>query len=553
MPVPEPRLPPGEVPARPEIAASWRRAQLSGLPPDSPLDRVRVADIDRRSRLMVAAGPVMAQLTVQLDDTTLALALADHQSRLVDLRFTDRRVGAALENISAIPGSQYSEETSGTNSVATPLVTRTGITVNGAEHYLERLKAFSCYGHPILHPVTRRLEGVLDITGIMPFANPLFGPLVKRAVHDIEQRLLQGSTLAEQFLLAAFRAVAGRARGVVVLGDDVVLANPHAVDMLEAGDHAVLRGLAPDLRDGESVTRDLTLISGRSVSAHVERIDGTDGTLVQLVPRDEPVRRWHAAGTAGSPVDRELAQLAASTSTVLVSGEPGTGRSTAVRTIAGDEPVNTLDAAAVASLGQREWVRKLERYAGAEGVLAVEDIQLLPRALAVRLARLLESATARIVLTSGPRDQLSGDVAGLAALCVSAVELPPLRNRRDELPAMVQRILGELRPGGVVRFTPSALQALAAHQWPGNLRELRVVIQHAVEHRSTGDITARDLPPSHRGDPKVRTLTPWEQAEHDAIVAALRATVGNKARAAARLGISRSTLYNRIRQLRISL
>lgn len=543
---------------RPEIAASWQRAKIAGLNPDSPLDRVSVADIDWRSRLMVAAKPILDELTVQLADTALCLALADHECRIVDLRFTDRKVGDALEQISAIPGSKYTEDTSGTNSVATPFETRRSVLVNGGEHYLESLKAFSCYGQPILHPVTRRLEGVLDITGVMPQANPLFAPFVQRAVRDIEHRLLNGSSRSEQYLLAAFQAAAQRSRAVVVLGEGVVLTSPSAVDLLEAADHALLRTLAPDTPPDRILVRELTLSSGRMVSARMEHIEGTDGTLFQLVPAQRPstraVRRGdRAAAGAGAALDRELARLATTSSTVLIAGEPGSGRSTAVGTIAGNDPIVTLDATAVSSLGEPEWARQLEEHAAAhEGVLAVEDMQLLPPALAVRLSRLLITAKARIVLTSAPRDQLTGDLASLAACCVSSVELPPLRLRRAELPVMVGAMLAELQADRRVRFTPSALEALAAHHWPGNLRELYTVVRDAVRQRSSGDITVRDLPESHRGNPKSRTLTPWEQAEHDAIVKALKATSGNKAHAADLLGISRSTLYNRIRALRIA-
>ncbi len=559
MTMPQPRWA-GDDPPRPEIAASWRRARMSGLAPDTKIDRLTVTDIDRTSRLMVAAAPVLDEMIIQLEGTTLCLALADRDCRIIDLRFTDRRVELALEEISAVPGSRYNEAISGTNSVATPYETRRGVTVNGDEHFLESLKKFSCYGQPILHPVTRRLEGVLDITGIMPTANPLFAPFVQRAVRDIERRLLTGSRETEQYLLAAFQSAAQhRSRAVIVLGDKVVLTNPTAVDLLEAADHALLRMIAPDVPVDRTLVRQFRLASGRLVNARASRINGTGGTLFQLVPAQRPRatrphRRQGAMPLAESTVERELRALGDLHSPVLISGEPGSGRTTAVRTIAGTRAVATLDAARVPELGEGEWARQLEDFAAThDGVLVVEEIQLLPAALCVRLTRLLTHAAARIVLTSAPREQLRADPLSLAASCVTGVELPPLRTRRAELPALVRAMLTELRPDRSLRFAPSALGALAAQQWPGNLRELQMVVRHAAESRSAGDITAADLPESHRGRAKARSLTPWEQAEYDAIVAALRATAGNKLHAAERLGISRSTLYNRIRALRIEL
>lgn len=544
---------------RPEIAESWRRVMRAGLAPDSKVDRLPVSDFDRDSKLMTSASPVLDELTTELDDTSLCLLLADHDSRIVDARFTDRRVGSALEQISAVPGSAYSEEVTGTNAVATPCETRQGLLVNGAEHFLERLKKFSCYGLPIRHPLTRRLEGVLDITGVMPEANPLFVPFIRGAVRDIEQRLLDASPHADLFLLAAFQHATRRNRSgaVVVLDDELVLTNPTAADLLETADHAVLRSVAPDVpRDGILV-RQLRLASGRVVNLEANRISGTSGMMLQLrtpaQPRCSAAARRRRGAEPGSGIDHEIAQLRGIRSPVLISGEPGTGRSHAVRLVAGDDPVITLDAADVPSAGEGAWGKRLgEAVATHEGVVAVEEIQLLPAALCVRLAGLLARATARFVLTSTPRDQLEPEVASLAASCVSGVELRPLRWRRDELPALAHAMLQELRPETALRFTPSALGALAAHEWPGNLRELAMVVRHAAGARSSGDITVTDLPQAYRSPVSTRSLTRWEQAEHDAITAALRATAGNKVQAAERLGISRTTLYSRIRSLKIT-
>lgn len=556
MSMPKPR---GDTPARPDIAASWQRAQMAGLRPESTLNDVTIVEVDRRSRLMAAAAPVLDRMTEQLSDTALGLALADNECRIVDLRFTDRRVGDALEQIRAVAGSHYTEEVSGTNSVATTFETRQGLVVNGAEHYLEVLKQFSCYGQPIRHPVTRRLEGVLDITGIMPAANPMFVPFVKSAVSEIEHRLLDGAARSEQHLLAVFQAAARRGpRAVVVLGDDLMLTNPRAVDLLESADHALLRGIALDIPAGRSLVRMLRLTSGRSVRLEATRIEGAPGTLLEMIPVAQEGgngsrRRVGMPLVALSRVDRELRRLRGASWSVLVSGEPGTGRSSAVRAIAGDSQVVALDASEVPTLGERAWAHRFEQLAETHnGVLAVEEIQLLPDALCVRVARLFDRPlSARLVLTSAVRDGLDPRTASLAACCVASIELPPLRSRRDELPAIARRMLADERPGRDVRFTPSALTALAAHHWPGNLRELRVVVRHATEQRTAGDITTADLPESHRGNPRARALTPWQQAEHDAIVVALRATGGNKLQAAERLGISRSTLYNRIRALKI--
>ncbi|MPY77812.1 MAG: hypothetical protein GEV04_04825 [Actinophytocola sp.] len=556
MPIPMPR-PPDDIPLRPEIAESWHRVTNVGLRPDASLDRVPVTDFDSTSRLMVAAKPVLDELLTQLEYTSLCLVLADRDCRIVGMRFADSRLEGALEQIGAVPGGMYSEEISGTNSVATPYETHRGLLVNGDEHFLEPLKKFSCYGHPIRHPVTGRLEGVLDITEAGPTANPLFVPFVQRAVRDIEDRLLECSPRGERFLLAAFQSAAKqRSHAVVAFGDDIVLTNPTAVDLLEAADHAVLRALASDVPADRTLVRTLRLASGRAVTVEGARINGAPGTMFRLVsePADSAATTHRRPQHVATSVEQRLAALRETRSPVLISGEPGSGRSHGVLALAGDEPVVTLDAVDVPSLGEGAWGDRLATLAAThKGVVAVEEIQLLPAALCMRLTGLLAGSAARLVLTSTSRDLLEAHVAAVAASCVAHVELPPLRRRRHELPALVERMTRELRPEANVRFTASALTTLAAHQWPGNLRELVMVVRHAVEARSAGDITVADLPETYRHGVEARSLTPWEQAELDAIVAALRETGGNKRQAAERLGISRSTLYNRLRSLRITI
>jgi sigma-54 dependent transcriptional regulator, acetoin dehydrogenase operon transcriptional activator AcoR len=109
----------GDGTLRPEIASSWERVRMTGLAPDAQLDRVDIADVDRSTRLMAAATPVLDELTTQLFDTTLCLALADRHCRIVDRRFTDRRVERALDQVGAVIGCQFTEDVAGTNSVST--------------------------------------------------------------------------------------------------------------------------------------------------------------------------------------------------------------------------------------------------------------------------------------------------------------------------------------------------------------------------------------------------------------------------------------------------
>lgn len=521
-------------PTRAVIAQSWQRAALSGLDPGASADSIGLEEIDRNSRFMAAAGPVLDELATELDGTGFSAILADSAARIVDLRVGMPALRPMLEEVGASEGRRFVEETTGTNSIATAFELRSGVSVHGEEHFVDALKQFSCYGHPVLHPVTRRLEGVLDITCLASQETPLLALFVMRAVRQIEERLLAGSGEAERRLLAAFQRTVRRDRNrpVVAMAGDVFLANSCALELLDSADHAVLQGMAVD----GSVTRrrslPMRLATGQDVVADCERVaHGAVFTFEQVKQRlDLPRGR------------RETS--------VLVHGEAGTGRTSALRALAGESLVS-MDAAEIAEHGVRPWLTRLETRLGADAPVAVESVHLLPEPVARRVAALLRRTQARVLLSSAPVRELHGEHAGLVAHCAERMELTPLRNRRDEIPALIQAMLADLGAPRELRFTPSAMEALTSQEWPGNLRELYSVVRAVVHTRGVGDVAVRDLPEAYWGRARGRRLTLMEQAERDAIVEALRATGGNKKDAAKRLGISRTTLYNGIRTLGI--
>ncbi|GAA4531947.1 sigma-54-dependent Fis family transcriptional regulator [Amycolatopsis samaneae] len=550
MDVPE-CLPGGASSPRAEIELSWRRARLGGVEPDTALDELAVTEIDRASRLLVAARPVLDEMAGQLRGTRFCTLLGNGDARIVDRWCDAPLVERALDGVGAVPGKGFAEESAGTNGLGTPLEVRRGMVVHGDEHYVESLRAFSCYGHPIFHPVTRRLEGVLDITGITRDANPMLAPFLVRAVQDIELRLLEGARLSERRLLHAFQAAAHqRARPVVVFGDEVVLTNKAAADLLDAADHGTLRALAMDGLARDRWTRRMVLNSGAEVAVFAERVPGANGTVLHL----EPLSHTESAAVSyESDLRRELNALREVDGPVLIGGEPGSGRTWAARVVAGGRASRVLDATDLPALGERAWARRLAEYAAGDDVLVVEEIQLLPERLRALLAKTVEARGPRPTVLTGPAGARAGAAtAVLAATCRAGLELPALRARVDELPLLIKELLATIRPDSPPRFTPSVVEALAAQPWPANLRELEVVLRRVTARRGTGDVVVSDLPPEYRVAPRTARMGGRERAERAAIVAALRGTAGNKVHAAARLGISRTTLYSRMRALGVT-
>ncbi|TCP54137.1 transcriptional regulator of acetoin/glycerol metabolism [Tamaricihabitans halophyticus] len=545
-----------EASLRTEIADSWRRSERSGLDPAAGTDRLPVHDIDQDTELVRAARPVLDEMARHLADTGYCVALADRDCHIVARRFGGRNVEQALDSIGALPGSKFDEASTGTNAIATPFVLRRGVAIHGAEHFLHSFKQFTCYGQPIFHPVSKQLAGVLDITGLTKDDNPLLAPFVVRAVADIEQRLCASAADGERLLLAAFQAAQHRTSALLALGPGVVFANTAAIDLVDPTDHALFRELAR--RPSPSAKR-LRLAGGTSVRVCAEPIGSEVGTLFTLTPLTETAEAIPRGRTdtrlLPSQIEQDIARYTRNRDRVLIAGEPGTGRSSTAALLAGAAPLAWLPGADLPTLGASAWCARLDTLIATHpGLVVVEDVHLLPRMLATRLSHLLDSTDAWLALTGTPEHTEPGQTGELAALLARLphrVELPPLRTRRAELPALARTMLSTMAPGRSLRLTPSALEILATQPWPGNLRELSAVLRQCVERRSAGDITPRDLPPAYQ-QAAIHPRTGWEQAEYDAITRALRAARGNKVHAARDLGISRSTLYNRIRTLGIN-
>lgn len=275
---------------REPIAASWRRAELAGLEPESALDGIDHVEVSADSPLMTAAMPVLDRLTADLSGTRFTTLLVDRDARVAHRWCGNSAVRASMDWLGVDVGASLLEETVGTNAPGTVLETRRGIAVNGDEHFASELRRFSCYGHPIFHPATRRIEGVLDMSTLTEEAHPLLAPLIARAVADIEQRLLDRSRVSDGQLLRAFQAAGGRRHAVVAIGHDVVMSNQLALDMVSSTDLALLRMIVAEM--GDRGATDLTLQSGTRVRVHVNRIT-RGGVLLDLeaVPNRSGRRR----------------------------------------------------------------------------------------------------------------------------------------------------------------------------------------------------------------------------------------------------------------------
>lgn len=529
------------------IADSRWRSRQCGVDPRSCLGSGASADHNRRAggrQLVAAAAAVLDRVSRELVDTGFVLILGDRQARVVDIRAGNSTIRDRLQRSGITTGRLLAEDIVGTNAIGTVAETRTALTIRGAEHYAEALRMFHSHGHPIVNPATKRLAGVLSISCLGSEHTALLPPFVAALVREIEAELAGISRADDHALVDAFRigCEPHPDAPVVAIGARWLLENLVAGQLLTPADHVALRTVMDGARRRtvSTVTTSVDLDRG---TAKVD-IAYHSGGAVLVLDFGSPARV-----TASPP---PLTAVTGQSPVTMIAGEPGTGRTTAARRLAGNTEVAWLHALDASVLAEPSWSATVRKVLTAASIVVIEDVHLLSASFARQLAVAIESRPpdTRLILTAGPLAQLDGEHARLVAQCAERTELPPLRDRRGDIPALISVMLA----AGVrsrLQLSAQVIDLLTRQQWPGNLTELATVVGQIARARSCGEITVADVPAPYRQAGCNRQLTPIEHAERNAVVDALRECGGNKQAAASYLGVSRATLYRAIHRYRI--
>lgn len=565
----------GELPRElPEtIRVSWIRSRMAA----APMDRIafpHVADAAPASRLLRAAGPVLDRFAQQLDGTHVCLVLADRDGRVAGRWAGDKALLRSLERVSIDEGYVLAEELAGTNGIGTALEELAPVIIRGEEHYTVPLQRLVCAGVPIRHPLTRRIEGVLDLACPTADANGLLLPAALDLCAQIEREMSMGAPERERVVFDAFVARNRLTSGALVaLGEQYMVTNAAAVDLFDIRDQARLWQQAVESLDsGRPVTRSLQLSSGSSITARCTPVMigvRPAGTLIEVeaapgLPRGKRPGRPGAAGPCGREhgsaerrFEQDLAEAARGPATrILLDGEPGSGRLDAARRIHALRRLETTLTVHSAGLAQVEcepaWLAELCRLLTDESVtVVITDAELLGERAQRSLAEILASqALPRLVLVTWQSDTHGPRYQPAEAMSEVTVRVPALRERREGIPDLARSVLRNA--GSPACISRRAMVALTSYPWPGNVTQLHRVLLDAARLSGGGEIRPEHLGPEiHATAGGLRRLTRMETVERDAIAAALRECGGNRVRAAALLGISRSTLYRRLREFRL--
>jgi transcriptional regulator of acetoin/glycerol metabolism len=555
-------LPPQDCGVRREIVLSWRRSLLSGVDTAST-DLPRDTSATPPGRLVQAARPVLDRLADEICGTQSWAFLADRECRLVDYVVGDPALMPLLEERGAFPGARFGEDVVGTNGLGTAVEQQRPFIVVGSEHFRAHESEATTVGAPVRDPVTRRLVGLLNLNCHYERTSELMLPFVTELARQIEARLTACLPVAEQALLAEVtRMWKRRSQAVVVLAEDVFVANAAAVSMLGGAEHELLRDLARDASSrGRELTVNLQLGPDLLVTARCQPVGGTSrhpAAVVTLTPPASPVAGGSASRT--SPRERVSGQLRharAARRPALLVGERGTGKTTLANRVPGPagatEPCTVIDCA-LSSASPQAWAQRLSAaLADPAATVILRHLDALDPQLVTLTAGLMDAAPAWLAATAAEQGRERGDVTPLAERFPVVVDVPPLRDRAGDIPGLVAEIISELRPRPPYpRCTPEALAVLTASDWPGNIRQLRQVIATALTRSLSCDITIDDLPTGYRGAARGRLLSGLERAERQALLTALRDAGWDREAAARDLGISRATIYRKLKRLGIA-
>ncbi|MFJ4066013.1 sigma-54-dependent Fis family transcriptional regulator [Pseudomonas sp. NPDC089996] len=577
------------------IQASWARCRDHGLQPQSApdFDCLTQAELNallerRQGLLRLTRDEVLPQYAHLLSNASYLVMLADASGCLLDTwgsrRFIDPR-----QQHGFCAGAQWHERGVGTHALSTARVCGEPIHVGQDEHYLRQNRYMSSAAAP-LFDAERRLAGVLDVAsdGYLPATQTL--GLVRMMSQSLENRLIlaaHGDSHVQLLFNSASDNLDSPWAGLLIVDDggQVVAAN-HRADSLLGGN--------PLRQNLEQLFR----LPMQQLLAHAPQqpfalqAAGRNRFHCQWQAPRQPQPRRPAQG--GDPqLEKALAQarlLLEKDIPVLVQGETGVGKEVFVETLhrtssRARQPLIAVNCAAIpAELVESELfgydkgaftgahhkgnpglIRKAD-----QGILFLDEIGDMPLATQARLLRVLQARSIqplgsgepvpvdiRVVSASNRdlaaevragrfRQDLYYRVAGLA------VVLPPLRERVDRRLLIRQTHARHREPNQPAEMPEAIVELLDQHPWPGNLRELVSVLQVALALAGTAPIGIEHLPAGFLAEAleplpvAVEPVAVEPVGEVDLQALLVRAK-GNHSAVARALGISRTTLYKRLR------
>ena len=601
---------PEESGVRAQVLASWQRSRRLDVDPDRIAARF-VGHPASPSLAIACAEEVFDDFLKLNGDAEQSLVLVDAAGVVRVRRDGESPLGRLLDGILLMPGYDYAEGAVGTTAASVALHERVGIVIAGPEHYHSRLAFLSTAASLVPDLWLESACGAVVVVGCQPDQTALQLPLARMLAQRIAGRMADEPHRRSRVILDRFsRCGAGDGEWVLATDGDWMVSNAGA-RRVEPADLRSLSDLAMagvSMRDFSSGHVDLpsggcaeiategVYLSGELIGcvltggpASTRRAAGLPEAVrrqgshvaptgrrdyAEDLRRPASLQRIHAEARIRANKDlltpflRARQEVAASIRqgrNHLLIGEPGVGKRTLAE--AQFRQVFPQGRVVAVSCAQFEpgWVTAREDPVAS----LLHSSYDHPRLLLLRgidgltplgARRLDESLRPLVALPAPPLvvaclDTPAVDATRPYGLLLrhfhQITRVPALRYRNDEIGDIALSILRELAVRRSLRLSLQVVRVLEGYAWPGNISELQDVLRYVVARKPVGEIQPPDLPRlCFQREP--RKMSMLEAAQCDAIIHALYESRGNRYKAAAMLGIARSSLYRKIDAFGIS-
>nr|WP_246629208.1 sigma-54-dependent Fis family transcriptional regulator [Mesobacillus maritimus] len=605
---------------RNDILDSWSRCQTIGLNPEQKHARTALTSHElnnllTESALYRAAKPIIDYIYHTLVGTGYLITLNDETGRMIYLK-GESEMMRKVEKVNFSPGMDWSESAAGTNAIGTSIVAQKPIQVFSAEHFCEGFHSMTCSSAPVFHPFSKQVMGAIDFTGLWPSTQPHTLGLAVSLAQMIEQQLLvmykQKYTQLEEY----YRVCTAKWKNqpILVFSNDYVLINGnhqllHALNLTEQRtneSHVKIKKLLEHPEKSLNKVDDYQFIQIKPIIINHEEI----GYVVIFNHKKghslsslSPSKTHQLIGESAEIklILQKGQQLASIDTPILVTGETGTGKELVARYLhevssRKDKPFIAINCGAIQkdllaselfgyesgtfTGGKKEGKRgKFEEANG--GTIFLDEIGEMPLDSQVHLLRVLQE---KEITRLGSSKNIKIDVKIIGAtnrnleemieegkfrkdlyfrLNVISFKVPSLRERKEDILPICEYYLSlftkKYDKTSYVHLSEKTKRFFLSYSWPGNIRELRNAIEHAVIFSDSVEID-RSYLPDYLADLKSKNsldtqthsnLNVVENTERQQIQNLLIETDWNISAVSRELNVARTTLYRKMRKYKI--
>lgn len=539
-----------------ELLESWLRSKSALGAPANVRDVPRVDEDLLDNHLLEMFQAPMARAAEDLAGSGMGLLLADAQGRIVQRWSQDSAAMNQLDRLGTVRGAVLAEDAVGTNGVGTALASGKSVLIEGAEHFADVYQNALCTGAPVWHPITGKLLAAVTMSTKIDERSGLLLPLTNSLASQLQQHVLDVAQPGARAMLAAFLDASSRHNGpVVAFGPDGLTMRSRRAGELTQSDVDLIGHLCAGMRHDARLTAELSV---GTTAVDVTVLDGAAGVVAALSPAQR-VSVGHSRQTADALVGQTKSWLAAAhhvsrhiaaRSPLLIAGEAGSGKTSLAlgrpyRPGAAQSDVEVVHTAQRQIIGDQAWLRQLADTVAASPRVVVRAVEHLDPQTVAAVRTVIHGSVLLTATVTGHADA----EAMATKLGVAMVWVPPLRERSGDIAALWNVLVAQRSPGLRLTLGEDARQALETAGWPGNVTELRTLIEQLVSEGVRGKVALDHLPDSLRAR---RSWSMIERTEMETIRRALQEAGGNRSKAAELLGVSRATIHRKLKTYNLS-